>query len=87
MTEEEYLLNPNKCKSCKEIIPYNKRKRVRNKTFCKVQCFNIFDAIQRRMEYEKKTSYTYFKVEAFFRTFLNRYSDCECERGRVYVKI
>lgn len=53
MTKEEYLLNPNKCKSCKEIIPYNKRKRVRNKTFCKVQCFNVFDALQRKMEYEK----------------------------------
>ena len=54
MTKEEYDLNPNKCKSCMEVIPYNKRKRVRNKTFCKVQCFNVFDAFQRRMEYEKK---------------------------------
>jgi len=53
MTKEEYLLNPNKCKSCNDVIPYNKRKRARNKTFCKIQCFNAFDSLQKRMEYDK----------------------------------
>ena len=53
MTKEEYVLNPNNCKFCKETIPYNKRKRARNKTFCKIQCFNAYDSFQKRIEYEK----------------------------------
>jgi len=53
MTKEEYYLNPNKCKSCEVIIPYNKRRRSRDKIFCNIQCFNAYDSLQKRTEYEK----------------------------------
>lgn len=38
MNIEDYNKNPNKCLKCKNIIPFNTRKRIRNRTYCCLKC-------------------------------------------------
>ena len=47
MTIEEYDKNPNRCVSCNAIIPFNTRKRLRNRPYCKLECANKHLAIKR----------------------------------------
>ncbi len=53
MTEEEYLLNPNKCNVCSSIIKYNSRARERNRKYCSLQCFAKSRTILSIDDYEK----------------------------------